>query len=264
VKRVPARRWNPARWCALASALATFGAAIAQTAPALRSGFDDMGQDTRAMQSDDTSNPGMLWVADGEALWSAVPASGGRSCADCHGAAGGSMKGVAARYPAFDTTTNGPIDLQGRIAACRADRQGVPVARDSRDLLALSTYVGHQSRGLPMAPPDDPRLGPARQAGRELFNRRQGQLDLSCADCHDANAGKRLAGNVIPQGHPNGYPLYRLEWQAVGSLQRRLRNCMAGVRAEPYALGSPDSIALEVYLAERARGLIVETPAVRP
>src|SRR5256885_16986097 len=47
--------------------------------------------------------------------------------------------------------------------------------------------------------------------------------------------------NVIPQAHPTGYPLYRLEWQNLGSLQRRLRNCLVGIRAEPYDYGAPRS-----------------------
>jgi sulfur-oxidizing protein SoxA len=68
----------------------------------------------------------------------------------------------------------------------------------------------------------------------------------------------------VPQGHPNGYPLYRLEWQSLGSLQRRLRNCMIGVRAESYAYGSPEFVALEAYLTSRAGGMKIESPAVRP
>jgi sulfur-oxidizing protein SoxA len=69
---------------------------------------------------------------------------------------------------------------------------------------------------------------------------------------------------VIPQGHATGYPIYRLEWQSMGSLQRRLRNCMAGVRAEPYSYGSLEFVELELYLMSRSRGMAVETPAVRP
>jgi sulfur-oxidizing protein SoxA len=88
--------------------------------------------------------------------------------------------------------------------------------------------------------------------------------DFSCANCHDDNAGGRLGAAPIPQAHPTGYPIYRLEWQALGSLQRRLRNCLTGVRAEPFAYGSPDMTALEAYLASRAGGMEVETPAVRP
>jgi len=69
---------------------------------------------------------------------------------------------------------------------------------------------------------------------------------------------------VIPQGHPTGYPVYRLEWQSLGSLQRRLRNCMTGVRAEPFNYGAPPAVALELYLMERARGMPMDAPAVRP
>src|ERR1700744_6694763 len=73
-----------------------------------RSGYDFMGPDTRAMQDDDTSNPGMLFVLDGEALWNEKTGDAGKACADCHGDARQSMKGVAARYPAFDPTFGRP------------------------------------------------------------------------------------------------------------------------------------------------------------
>jgi L-cysteine S-thiosulfotransferase len=62
-----------------------------------RSAYEDMSRDNKAMQDDDTSNPGMLAVLDGEALWSAPAGASGKSCADCHGDATDSMKGVAAR-----------------------------------------------------------------------------------------------------------------------------------------------------------------------
>jgi sulfur-oxidizing protein SoxA len=131
-------------------------------------------------------------------------------------------------------------------------------------LLALSAFVGTQSRGLPVTPPEDARLRPFLEAGRQLYELRQGQLNLSCGQCHDDNWGKRLAGAAIPQAHPNGYPIYRLEWQGMGSLQRRLRNCLIGMRAEHFEYGAPEYVDLELYLAWRGRGLPVETPAVRP
>ncbi|KXF74954.1 sulfur oxidation c-type cytochrome SoxA [Paramesorhizobium deserti] len=230
-----------------------------------RSGFDFMAPETRALQSDDTSNPGMLWVLQGEQLWQQAEGQAEIACSGCHGDASRTMHGVAARYPAYDEATGRPIDLAGRINSCRATRQRAePLAPESDALLALTTYVAHQSRGMRVMPAADPRLAPFRENGRRLFQSRIGQLDLSCASCHDDNWGKRLGGAPIPQAHPNGYPLYRLEWQAVGSLQRRLRNCMIGVRAEPFAFGAPELVDLELYLTERGSGLPIETPAVRP
>jgi sulfur-oxidizing protein SoxA len=130
-------------------------------------------------------------------------------------------------------------------------------------LLSLTAYIGRQSRGMPIEQ-SDARLKPAIEAGRKLFTQRIGQIDLSCAQCHDDNWGKQLASSLVPQAHPTGYPIYRLEWQSLGSLQRRLRNCMIGMRAEPYEYGAPENVALEVYLMWRARGMAVETPGVRP
>jgi L-cysteine S-thiosulfotransferase len=230
-----------------------------------KSGYDFMGPDSRAMQDDDTANPGMFWVLDGEALWKRKAGAAEKSCADCHSDAAASMRGVAARYPAFDAARGRPIDLEQRINICRADRQkATPFSFESKELLALTAFIGRQSRGMPIEAGSDERTKPFVDAGRELFNRRQGQLNLSCAQCHDDNWGQKLAGAPIPQGHANGYPIYRLEWQTLGSLQRRLRNCLVGMRAESYPLGASEYVDLELYLMWRARGMKVETPAVRP
>ena len=248
-------------------ALGLAASAVAAEVPGgdRRSGYDFMSRETRAMQDDDTANPGMLWVLEGGALWSRKTGRAGRACGDCHGDARASMKGVAARHPAFDAAQGRPINLEQRINACRTGRQGAPpLAYESRELLALAAYVARQSRGLPIEIAIDPRTRSFLDAGRTIYDRRQGQLNLACGQCHDANWGRQLAGNVIPQAHPTGYPLYRLEWQGLGSLQRRLRNCMVGIRAEPYEYGAPELVQLELYLMWRARGMIFEAPAVRP
>jgi sulfur-oxidizing protein SoxA len=250
------------RWLLLAASLCT--TAVAQT-DTRRSGFDDMSPQTQAMQRDDTQNPAMLWVQDGAALWERAPNTSAKPCAGCHGKASDSMRGVAARYPAFDSALERPVNLAQRINLCREQaQQTTPWAAESPELLAVESFVALQSRGQPVAPPADPKLQPFRQRGEALYQQRIGQLDLSCAQCHDERAGGRLGGNVIPQGHANGYPLYRLEWQSLGSLQRRLRNCMTGVRAEPFAQGSIELVELELYLAWRDRGMKLESPAVRP
>jgi len=248
-----------------ATVLAVAGAAAGEIPLAeRRSTYEDMSPETRAMQDGDTDNPGMLWVLDGEALWRAKAGSAAVACAACHGKPESSMKGIAARYPAFDPGRGTAIDLAGRINICRIERQGAPeLKRESRELLALTALIARQSRGMPIVSEDE-RLKPFIEAGRSIFASRQGQLDLACSQCHDDNRGKRLAGITVPQGHPTGYPLYRLEWQTLGSLQRRLRNCLIGMRAEPYAYGASEYIALEAYLMWRARGMPMESPAVRP
>ena len=230
-----------------------------------RSGYDFMKPDTRAMQDEDTANPGMLWVLDGEALWKRKPGAAGKACADCHGDVGTSMKGIAARYPAFDRAAGRPVNLEQRINACRTNhQQATPLPFESRELLALTALVARQSRGESIEPGADPQLAPFAEKGRQHYMQRQGQLNLGCTNCHDDNWDKKLAGSAITQGHPTGYPLYRLEWQSLGSLQRRLRACLTGIRAQAYDYGAPELVELELYLMSRARGMKMEAPAVRP
>lgn len=226
-----------------------------------RSGYDDASPETRAMQDDDAANPAFLWVKQGESLWSEPAGAAGKSCATCHGDVA-SLRGIAARYPAFDAKRDRPVTLEQRINVCRTEHMNAPAfGWNDDELLSLSALVGLQSRGMALAAePREPFLS----EGAALFRQRMGQLNLSCAQCHEDRSGLRLAGSLIPQGHPNGYPEYRLEWQGMGSFYRRLRNCMIGVRAEPFPPDSREAAALALFLAVRANGMRIETPAVRP
>jgi sulfur-oxidizing protein SoxA len=216
------------------------GNALAQP----RSGRDYASEEIRQLQASDAENPGMLWVDRGAALFA-------QRCASCHEPA--SMKGVAARYP--QVVSGKVVNLEAKV-----QHKGPPLAYESEDLLSLTAFVAHQSRGVPFAQQISP--GDAANGKREYY-RRRGQMNLSCAHCHEANPGKKLGAETLSQGQPNGYPTYRLEWQTLGSLHRRLRACMYGLHAELPAYGSELLLNLELFLAARARGLPVEAPAVR-
>jgi sulfur-oxidizing protein SoxA len=262
------RRPRKLRHLALVAAMLFAPAAAGQDraiAPAdLRSGITFAGPDVRAMQQDDFANPAMLWVVRGERLWKTPAGPDGKSCAGCHQDARQTMQGVATRYPKHDSGLGRVVNLEGRIAACRETRQGTaPLQPESDDSVALLAWVAHQSRGMPIDVAID---GPARphfDRGRALYHRRVGQLDLSCAQCHESNWGRRLLAETISQGHGNAYPIYRLEWQAAGTLHRRFRSCLNGVRAEMLPYGSSEYLDLELFLAWRAKGLAIETPGVR-
>ena len=227
------------------------------------SGATFLSATTRAQQDDLTVNPGMLWVEKGAELWSKPEGRSGKSCADCHGEPE-KLRGVAARYPVWDGKVMRLHSIETRIQECRADRQAAsPLRADAQDLLALSALVNHQSRGMPMTPAIDGPARPSFDAGRALYYRRFGQLNLSCAQCHEQNWGRKLHTETVSQGQSNGYPLYRLEWQTLGSLHRRLRSCFNSVRSVPPPHGSAEHLQLELYLAWRARGLPIETPAIR-
>ena len=156
------------------------------------------------------------------------------------------------------------LNVESQVNYCIAERRKSPaLAYESDELLALTAYVGQQSRGLPMSVKLGVAAGPVYAQGHSLYSQRMGQLNLDCAHCHQANWGRQLLTDTISLGHGTGYPAYRFEWQKIGSLQRRLRACYFGVRAEMPDYGSPDLLALELYLAVRASGLALEVPGVR-
>ena len=232
------------------------------TAP--QTGLDFTTPETRAIQEDDFQNPGFLWAEEGERHWSMPEGTASKSCASCHNDATQTMRGVRARYPAFDARRQRVVTLEQRVNICREENMGAPpLPVDSRPLNAMTTFVGHQSRGMPVAVDISGPARPSFDRGEAFYNTRRGQLDLRCGSCHEDNYGRHLRADLLSQGMSNGFPTYRLKEQRVISLQFRLQGCVADVRGEPPPMGGEELTNLEFYLAWRAEGLPVETPAVR-
>ncbi len=239
-------------------ALALLLVAATAGAQEVRPSRDFLSPELRAQQEDPSRHPAWLWVEDGEALWR----QGERSCQSCHGGIE-TMRGVAARYPAV-AADGVLLNLEARIERCRADHQRQPAfGHESEPLLALTAAIAAQSRGLPMSVATEGPAAAFLAEGRAFYETRQGQLNLACGQCHDDNAGRRLRGDVISNGLPTGWPAYRLDWNTLGSLHRRLRACSLGVRATQYPLGSREYLTLELFLASRANGMPMEAPGLR-
>ncbi|WP_420444743.1 sulfur oxidation c-type cytochrome SoxA [Candidatus Poriferisodalis sp.] len=229
-----------------------------------RSGYTYLSEEHRQLQDDVFGNPGMLWVERGRELWDQPQGDGQQACASCHGDASTSMRGVRTRYPQFDPRTKKLINLEQRINRCRTEQLRVEAyPYESEALLALSTFVSFQSRGMPLSVDIKGPAAPFFEAGKAFFMRRRGQLDMACSHCHDEYAGQRLRGEVVSQGQTNGFPVYRLSWQTLGSTHRMFAWCNTAIRAQPLAHGADDYVNLELYMAWRGRGLPVETPGVR-
>ncbi len=230
----------------------------------LFSGWHFRAPETQSLQQDDFENPGFLWVEQGEALWNTVDGSAGKSCASCHNDAAESMKGVGAAMPKWDAKLKRPMTMEQRVNNCRTENMGAKEWKwESNQMLSMTAFVRNQSRGMPVNVQADGPMQSWAEKGKELYYSRVGQLDMSCANCHEANYGKFIRADFLSQGQSNGFPTYRLKWQKLGSLHRRFKGCMANIRATPFKRGSDEFVALEIYLAQRGKGLQVETPAVR-
>ncbi|MEZ5832378.1 MAG: sulfur oxidation c-type cytochrome SoxA [Dongiaceae bacterium] len=221
--------------------------------------------ETRALEADSFQNPGMLYVERGEEIWNTVDGKAGKSCASCHGNAAETMAGIGAHYPKWDAEAQRPINIELQINKCRTNNMQAEAYKfDSPDQKALTTYVKHQSLGEPVR--IDLTQGAMQSwwdKGKELYYTRTGQLNLSCANCHEQNNGKYIRADHLSQGNVNGFPTYRLNDANMVSLHARFRGCIRDTRAEFPDAFSDDLMALEVYTTWRGSGLSVETPAVR-
>lgn len=247
------------------------GVVLEYTPPKVQSGYAVQTEGVRAMQDDDFANPAYLWVDRGRELWQQPAGSANKSCAHCHGTQGETLingtavSDAATRYPRYESSTDSLINLEQKINVSREQHQeATTFAWESEELLSLTAFVANLAHGKPVQVDIDGKARPYFDLGRTYYQARRGQLNLACIHCHDQYVGRKLRGDTITQGHGTGYPTYRLQWQAMGSLHRRLRNCNFGVRAEPLPYGSPIYLALELFLAWRAKGLTIEAPAVRP
>lgn len=230
----------------------------------LWSGFYYAKSETKAMQLDDFENPGLLYVEEGAALFKQKAGEANKACAGCHGDPAVAFKEAGARYPVYHPPLKRLINLEQRVNLCRTEFQKAEKLKyESRELLALTAFVRHQSKGVPVRVKIGGEAKPFFEKGKAFYYQRRGQLDMACNHCHEGNYGKTIRSNLLSQGQANGFPTYRLKWQGLGSLHRRFRGCNKQVRSKPFAFGSDHYVNLELYLNWRGSGLEVETPAVR-
>ncbi|MEM7269551.1 MAG: sulfur oxidation c-type cytochrome SoxA [Pseudomonadota bacterium] len=227
------------------------------------SGWRFRTDETQALQADDFENPAMVAVEYAEELWETPAGASNQSCANCHGDIE-SLAGLKAVTPKWDEAAGEPLTLEDLINRSIAEHQGSePWKWESAEMLAMTAYIGMQSRGMPVSVQADGPMAPWVEKGKALYYTRVGQLDMACSNCHEDNYGQYIRADHLSQGNTNGFPTYRFKWQGLGSLHRRFSGCMKNIRATPFKRGSDEFTALEIYLAVRGAGLGVESPSVR-
>jgi sulfur-oxidizing protein SoxA len=227
------------------------------------SGWVFRSDETQAMQMDDFDNPGMIFVDQAMDAFNTEMGSEGNSCASCHAPEDFEM--VRATYPRWDAEREEVQTVEMQVLECQTERMGMeePYGYDSQAMRNMVALIASHGRGQVVDVAID---GPAQstwEQGREIYYTRYGQLELSCANCHEQNYGNNIRADHLSQGHINGFPTYRLKQANLVSVHNRFRGCIRDTRAETFQVGSPEFVALELYVASRGNGMTVEGPAVR-
>jgi sulfur-oxidizing protein SoxA len=218
---------------------------------------------------DPTNNPAILRAEEAEALWSAAGPSG-RSCADCH--AGGidrAMRGVATRYPRRVPSYARVVGIEDLLSVHGPETTGRPLAVESADNVDLTMRIKMASNGLPVEV--DTRSPAARAAlarGKALFERRVGERNHACADCHtsERGAGKFLGGRLLADvttGLTRHFPTWRTSQNEAWDMRRRMQWCMTPLGMNMLAADSVEYAELELYLTQFDNGKPMSVPGIR-
>ena len=237
---------------------------LSDTLDEIMSGWRFRSEGTQAMQADDFDNPAMAAVDGAMEAWNTVEGEKGKSCASCHGDVEESMVGIRAVYPKWNEKAGEVRTLAMQINDCRENQMGAEkYGYTSGDMAAMEALISVQSRGMPVNVAIDGPAAATWEQGKELYYTRTGQLELSCANCHEDNYGNMIRADHLSQGQINGFPAYRLKNTKLNTVHDRFKGCVRDTRAETFKPGGPEFIALELYVASRGNGLSVEGPSVR-
>ncbi|MCM2562370.1 sulfur oxidation c-type cytochrome SoxA [Lutimaribacter sp. EGI FJ00015] len=229
----------------------------------IMSGWHFRSDETQALQMDDFDNPGMIFVDQALDNWESVEGSAGKSCASCHEGPE-SLAGVRATYPKWNEDAGEVRTIAMQVNSCRTENMGAePYKYDSTQMAAMEALITLQSRGMPVDVAIDGPAAETWEKGQEIYYTRYGQLELSCASCHEENYGNMIRADHLSQGQINGFPTYRLKNAKLNTVHGRFKGCVRDTRAETFSPGSPEFVALELYVASRGNGLSVEGPSVR-
>ena len=272
-----------AKWlgCLGVAAMLFAATAMAQSPPT-----DDAEKEIeryRAMISDPFSNPGFLAVDRGEALWSTPRGTRNVSLEQCDlGMGPGVLEGAFARLPRHFADADRVMDLEQRLLWCMDKVQGL----DIKDVIArrfsgpgrvsdmedLTAFIANKSNGEKIQPQlSHPKEREMAAVGEELFFRRGGVMDFSCATCHAAE-GKRIRLQALPllsepgvtaQQTMASWPTYRVSQSALRTMQHRLWDCYRQQRWPVPEYGSDALTALTVYLNTQAAGGEIAVPSIK-
>lgn len=235
------------------------------------------------MKADPWSNPALLDADRGAALWRQRAGPRNASLERCDlGKGPGVVEGAFAELPRYFRDAGRVMDTETRLIWCIEQLQGIPAAQLTekphpasgqpvRDLGAIATWIASRSDGKAFgAPFRHPREKATLALGREVFFRRSGPFDFSCATCHGAEnkrirrqALAMLVDPVEARKVVGEWPAYRVSSTHVMTLQHRLYDCFWQMRMPELKLGSELAVALTAYLVKQAEGGVIAAPGIK-
>lgn len=200
-------------------------------------------------------------IEEGKAMWE-KPFANGKTYAGCFPNGG---KNVAGNYPMFDDKEGKVVTFEMAINTCREANGEKPLDYSGKEIGKLTSYARTLSDGMKMnVKVQGPAALAAYERGKAFFYQRRGQLNFSCATCHQDNASHRLRSEFLSPavGQATHWPVFRGGDNLV-TLQQRYAGCNTMVRAVALKPGSQEYNELEYFHSYLSNGLPLKASVFR-
>jgi sulfur-oxidizing protein SoxA len=161
------------------------------------------------------------------------------------------------------------MSIEDFLTAHGPETTGRPLPAESTDNLHLTMLIKRASNGLPVTVDTSSREARAAIArGKATFEKRVGQRNHACADCHasDKGAHKFLGGRFLAdvrEGLTKHFPLWRTDRSEVWGMRKRFQWCMTPLGTNMLAADSIEYAELELYLTTFDNGKPLSVPGIR-
>ena len=212
-------------------------------------------------------NPGVWAVDKAKELWSAK-GTAGTACVTCHAKPEAQFKTWAASMPRWEPRLNKVLGVEEFIFRHAKATTGQSWLMQSEQNLAMAVYLRFLANGAEIKV--DVTSTPAKAAaarGHQLMERKIGQLNFACLDCHSTTKGalKWIRGQWLGEskGQLDHFPTWRTSKLEIWDIRKRFQWCGVAIRADELLPDAPQYGELELYLASLNNGLKLNVPGIR-
>ncbi len=174
---------------------------------------------------------------------------------------------IAGDYPMYDAK-KGVVTLSSAINDCLKANGEKPWNMKKGKMAKLEAYFAYQSKEAGKKfniKIDSKEAQEAYERGKKEYYSQRGYLKLSCASCHVQGAGKRVRAEYMSPllGQVTHFPVYRLKWEDLGTLERRMVGCNKDQGENPHKANSKWMKELLYFMAYMSNGMPVDGPDIR-
>jgi L-cysteine S-thiosulfotransferase len=214
---------------------------------------------------DPIENPGMWAVDKAQELWRQKTSSG-FSCNTCHGDPKAAFKTWAASMPKWEPRLNKVLGVEEFVTRHAKATTGADWLMETDENRAMSVYLHFLANDAPIqVDTTSPAAKAAIERGKELSQRKVGQLNMACTDCHGKSANHWIRGQWLgePKGQYDHFPTWRTSLMAIWDIRQRFQWCQVNIRADELPPDAKEYGDLELYLASQNEGQKLSVPGIR-